>query len=156
VGGGGGRARRCGQVVWAQSSFLNERERSCHQMIRPWTFRAVPLASRSPSSPFFFSRQFSPCATSSFPQKMASTTTVAWQDSDRPVVLSGPSGAGKSTLIKRLMDEFPGKYRFSVSRSCYLVIRHLGAPLIFFTHACCWNGLCCNLKIPLDVQEQEN
>ncbi|KDQ21106.1 hypothetical protein BOTBODRAFT_27107 [Botryobasidium botryosum FD-172 SS1] len=35
----------------------------------------------------------------------------------RPVVLSGPSGVGKSTLIKRLMGEFPGKFKFSVSHT---------------------------------------
>jgi HrpA-like RNA helicase len=34
----------------------------------------------------------------------------------QPVVLCGPSGAGKSTLIKKLQDEFPGQYNFSVSR----------------------------------------
>ncbi|KDN40987.1 hypothetical protein RSAG8_07693, partial [Rhizoctonia solani AG-8 WAC10335] len=35
----------------------------------------------------------------------------------RPVVLCGPSGAGKSTLIKKLQDEFPGQYNFSVSHT---------------------------------------
>lgn len=43
---------------------------------------------------------------------MAPTNTP----SARPVVLCGPSGAGKSTLIKKLQDEFPGQYNFSVSR----------------------------------------
>ena len=35
----------------------------------------------------------------------------------RPVVLSGPSGCGKSTLIKKLQNEFPGKFGFSVSHT---------------------------------------
>ncbi|CAE6411057.1 unnamed protein product [Rhizoctonia solani] len=35
----------------------------------------------------------------------------------QPVVLCGPSGAGKSTLIKKLQDEFPGQYNFSVSHT---------------------------------------
>ncbi|CAE6443416.1 unnamed protein product [Rhizoctonia solani] len=35
----------------------------------------------------------------------------------RPIVLCGPSGAGKSTLIKKLQDEFPGQYNFSVSHT---------------------------------------
>ena len=34
----------------------------------------------------------------------------------RPIVLSGPSGCGKSTIIKKLMENFPGKFGFSVSR----------------------------------------
>uniref|UniRef100_A0A0X3PYG6 Guanylate kinase n=2 Tax=Schistocephalus solidus TaxID=70667 RepID=A0A0X3PYG6_SCHSO len=33
----------------------------------------------------------------------------------RPVVLSGPSGAGKSTLLKRLTENFPTSFAFSVS-----------------------------------------
>ncbi|KAJ1303495.1 hypothetical protein OPQ81_011681 [Rhizoctonia solani] len=35
----------------------------------------------------------------------------------QPIVLCGPSGAGKSTLIKKLQDEFPGQYNFSVSHT---------------------------------------
>lgn len=35
----------------------------------------------------------------------------------RPLVLCGPSGVGKSTLIKRLFDEFPNQFGFSVSRT---------------------------------------
>ena len=37
-------------------------------------------------------------------------------DSLRPLVISGPSGTGKSTLLKRLFDEYPEKFSFSVSR----------------------------------------
>lgn len=36
--------------------------------------------------------------------------------SQRPIVLSGPSGAGKSTLLKRLFDDYPDAFGFSVSR----------------------------------------
>ena len=32
------------------------------------------------------------------------------------LVVSGPSGAGKSTLLKRLLNEYPNKCGFSVSR----------------------------------------
>ncbi|CAL1689724.1 unnamed protein product [Lasius platythorax] len=35
----------------------------------------------------------------------------------RPLVLCGPSGTGKSTLIKRLFDEFPDTFKFSVSHT---------------------------------------
>ncbi|KZT56876.1 guanylate kinase [Calocera cornea HHB12733] len=35
----------------------------------------------------------------------------------RPLVMSGPSGTGKSTLLKRLFDEFPDKFGFSVSHT---------------------------------------
>lgn len=34
----------------------------------------------------------------------------------RPIVLSGPSGVGKSTLLKKLFEEFPNDFGFSVSR----------------------------------------
>ncbi|KAL0108845.1 hypothetical protein PUN28_014158 [Cardiocondyla obscurior] len=35
----------------------------------------------------------------------------------RPLVLCGPSGTGKSTLIKRLFDDFPDTFKFSVSHT---------------------------------------
>ncbi|XP_050450382.1 guanylate kinase isoform X2 [Cataglyphis hispanica] len=35
----------------------------------------------------------------------------------RPLVFCGPSGSGKSTLIKRLFDEFPDTFKFSVSHT---------------------------------------
>ncbi|XP_011138951.1 guanylate kinase isoform X1 [Harpegnathos saltator] len=35
----------------------------------------------------------------------------------RPLVLCGPSGSGKSTLIKRLFDEYPDTFKFSVSHT---------------------------------------
>lgn len=35
----------------------------------------------------------------------------------RPLVLCGPSGSGKSTLLKRLLEEFPDKFGFSVSHT---------------------------------------
>jgi guanylate kinase len=38
----------------------------------------------------------------------------------RPIVVSGPSGSGKSTLLNRLFECHPGKFGFSVSRSCLL------------------------------------
>ncbi|KAG6331273.1 hypothetical protein ID866_7818 [Astraeus odoratus] len=40
---------------------------------------------------------------------MPQTTSV-------PLVIFGPSGVGKGTLIKRLFDEFPDQFAFSVSR----------------------------------------
>jgi len=39
------------------------------------------------------------------------------QKGPRPLVLCGPSGSGKSTLIKRLFDEFPDTFKFSVSHT---------------------------------------
>ncbi|ESN93615.1 hypothetical protein HELRODRAFT_155295 [Helobdella robusta] len=35
----------------------------------------------------------------------------------RPVVFCGPSGAGKSTLLKKLMNEYPNCFAFSVSHT---------------------------------------
>jgi guanylate kinase len=33
------------------------------------------------------------------------------------VVVAGPSGVGKGTLINKLMEDFPGKFGFSVSHT---------------------------------------
>lgn len=35
----------------------------------------------------------------------------------RPLVICGPSGSGKSTLLKRLMEEYPETFGFSVSHT---------------------------------------
>jgi len=35
----------------------------------------------------------------------------------RPIVVSGPSGSGKSTLLKRLFEEYPNRFGFSVSHT---------------------------------------
>lgn len=35
----------------------------------------------------------------------------------RPIVVSGPSGAGKSTLLKRLFDQYPQRFGFSISHT---------------------------------------
>ncbi|KAF1849815.1 guanylate kinase [Cucurbitaria berberidis CBS 394.84] len=37
--------------------------------------------------------------------------------SHRPIVISGPSGAGKSTILKRLFEEYPDKFGFSISHT---------------------------------------
>lgn len=45
------------------------------------------------------------------------TATTTAIEANRPIVISGPSGAGKSTILKRLFDEFPDKFGFSVSHT---------------------------------------
>lgn len=35
----------------------------------------------------------------------------------RPLVLCGPSGSGKSTLIKKLFEEFPDTFGYSISHT---------------------------------------
>jgi guanylate kinase len=35
----------------------------------------------------------------------------------KPIIICGCSGVGKGTLIKRLMDEYPTKFAFSVSHT---------------------------------------
>jgi guanylate kinase len=42
---------------------------------------------------------------------------MAPTSSNRPVVISGPSGAGKSTILKRLFEEYPDRFGFSVSHT---------------------------------------
>ena len=49
----------------------------------------------------------------------------------QPVVLSGPSGCGKSTLIKKLTNEFPSKFGFSVSRKLLFYVIYLNMFYIF-------------------------
>ncbi|XP_020290153.1 guanylate kinase [Pseudomyrmex gracilis] len=39
------------------------------------------------------------------------------QKGPRPLVLCGPSGSGKSTFIKRMFEEFPDTFKFSVSHT---------------------------------------
>ncbi|XP_076284416.1 guanylate kinase isoform X2 [Lasioglossum baleicum] len=39
------------------------------------------------------------------------------QKGPRPLVLCGPSGSGKSTLIKKLFEDYPDTYGFSVSHT---------------------------------------
>ncbi|KAJ3416462.1 hypothetical protein HDV05_001620 [Chytridiales sp. JEL 0842] len=35
----------------------------------------------------------------------------------KPIIVCGPSGAGKSTLLKRIFNEFPDRFGFSVSHT---------------------------------------
>ncbi|KAG5891740.1 hypothetical protein JTB14_000343 [Gonioctena quinquepunctata] len=35
----------------------------------------------------------------------------------RPLLICGPSGSGKSTLLKKIMEEFPDKFGYSVSHT---------------------------------------
>lgn len=39
------------------------------------------------------------------------------QKGPRPLVICGPSGSGKSTMLKRLFDEFPDTFGFSISHT---------------------------------------
>jgi len=39
------------------------------------------------------------------------------QQNSRLLVVCGPSGSGKSTLLRKLFDEFPDKFGFSVSHT---------------------------------------
>jgi ABC-type bacteriocin/lantibiotic exporter with double-glycine peptidase domain len=38
-------------------------------------------------------------------------------------VISGPSGSGKSTLLKRLFNDYPGIFGFSISRKLSLLFQ---------------------------------
>ncbi|XP_066929632.1 guanylate kinase-like isoform X1 [Clytia hemisphaerica] len=49
--------------------------------------------------------------------QVAASTSMAAGPKLRPIVLSGPSGCGKSTIIKKLMENYPGQFGFSVSHT---------------------------------------
>jgi hypothetical protein len=51
-------------------------------------------------------------------RRLADLDLILFVPSTQPLVLFGPSGTGKSTLLKKLFDEFPGQFGFSVSREC--------------------------------------
>lgn len=44
-------------------------------------------------------------------------TDTSAVERNRAIVISGPSGAGKSTILKRLFDEYPDKFGFSISHT---------------------------------------
>ncbi|KAL3490881.1 guanylate kinase-domain-containing protein [Aspergillus germanicus] len=68
------------------------------------------LKARGTSSLLRVAPSFSP----RFPFSTMATSTA---QKFRPVVVSGPSGTGKSTLLKRLFDEYPDTFGFSISHT---------------------------------------
>lgn len=87
--------------------------------------------------------------------RIATMSTSNWASTPpipkdkRPIVLSGPSGVGKSTLLKKLFEEFPNDFGFSVSRKSPLPIHiaslfasDIVADLVmnsFFSNNCRYN-----------------
>lgn len=63
-----------------------------------------PLARAAFKSPFF-------------PRALTTASTMAPTNSNRAIVISGPSGAGKSTILKRLFEDYPDRFGFSVSHT---------------------------------------
>ncbi|XP_046997420.1 guanylate kinase isoform X1 [Schistocerca americana] len=51
----------------------------------------------------------------SFTKQLVYNTMV--KENPKAMVICGPSGCGKSTLLKKLFDEFPDKFGFSVSHT---------------------------------------
>lgn len=89
--------------------------------IRPSSIRLDKLLSRTlvqtqTQTQTAFTRSLSSTRTlaAAAAASMASTTASA---NLRPVVISGPSGTGKSTLLKKLFEEFPDSFGFSVSHT---------------------------------------
>jgi hypothetical protein len=96
-------------------------------------FRRQVLSSRQPalfkssvprSCPVPYSLQVQATTTPSTPTVRSFSSVMAPTDIDtaalkanQPIVISGPSGSGKSTILKKLFDEFPDKFGFSVSHT---------------------------------------
>lgn len=96
---------------------LSQTSRKSHTV----TARAIHIRpslapSRAPNS-YPFLLQSRPLSITTF--KMAPTTSIdtAALKAHTPIVISGPSGAGKSTILKRLFEEYPDKFGFSVSHT---------------------------------------
>ena len=51
------------------------------------------------------------------------------------LVIAGPSGSGKSTLLKKLFEEFPDDFGFSISRKCGLLIQVVYMYITIHVHA---------------------
>ncbi|KAN0064940.1 guanylate kinase [Thecaphora frezii] len=78
--------------------------------------RLLPPASTLASTSSLVLRRFATMASASAPASTPASTPPIPSDK-RPIVLSGPSGVGKSTLLKKLFDEFPNDFGFSVSHT---------------------------------------
>ncbi|KAI3403295.1 GUK1 [Candida oxycetoniae] len=56
------------------------------------------------------------CSTISL-RSIVSIVSIVSAAKKRPVVISGPSGTGKSTLLKKLFNEYPQEFGFSISNT---------------------------------------
>jgi guanylate kinase len=69
-----------------------------------------------------FRTSFAKPRPTSCPYRLSHTSTMAPVDTsavqaNRAIVVSGPSGAGKSTILKRLFEEYPDRFGFSISHT---------------------------------------
>lgn len=42
---------------------------------------------------------------------------ISGDGNPRPLILFGPSGSGKSTLLKKMLEDFPDRFGFSISHT---------------------------------------
>ncbi len=73
----------------------------------------------------------------------------------RPLVISGPSGTGKSTLLKRLFEEYPDRFSFSISRQFFsssgVCVRALGSTATAASGVMPTNATCLTVRYPVDT-----
>jgi hypothetical protein len=86
-------------------SLVESHSAAIRPVIRPGCTRRI----LSHSSPLARASPFCPRAYTA-PSTMAPTPS-------RAIVISGPSGAGKSTILKRLFEDYPDRFGFSVSHT---------------------------------------
>lgn len=97
--------------VWSSAALTRSLEASRTAIARQAYFCLARPASATHAAPK------APSSVRAYTAPSTPTSTMAPTPSPRAIVISGPSGAGKSTILKRLFEEYPDRFGFSVSHT---------------------------------------